>query len=149
MAVNLAYDEDPDSIRSAMAILRMDWPDIELFRWAESPEWIAHHAHWWHVWDGESFAGFLAAVDLGRRRWAFHFGARRSFSGGRVMLAAWSRFLAIAEAEGVGLVVAYIPEERPEIRRVARIFKFRRFNQKLWVFQNRQKSHLRRKKPHG
>lgn len=146
MALTLCYEDDVGAIRDAMAIIRQEWPGRDLLQWAESPEWAARHAHWWQVWEGDRWLGYIAAVDLNRGRWAFHFGCRRRFDRARAMLEAWDLFLKVAEANGVRILAAYIPLERPEIRRAARIFNFRRFSETLWVYLVEQK--CRQSLPH-
>ena len=146
MALTLCYEDSTQAIADAMAIIRQEWPDRDLLQWAESPDWVAGHAHWWHVWDDGRWLGYMAAVDRGRDRWVFHFGCRRQFDRPRVMLEAWAIFLSVAKINHIRLLAAYIPLERPEIRRAARIFNFRRFSTTLWVYSVEQK--CRQCRPH-
>lgn len=138
MAVTLCQECDPRSIRDTLAIFQQDWPDLNLFEWAEGDglaakaEWIGQHVYFWHVWTGERLAGYFAAVDLGRGRWSIHFGSRRSQKVGRDMLVAWRKIEQIAQMNEVRLMVAYIPPTRPDIQRAARIFQFRQFKT-LWA----------------
>lgn len=155
MAVKMLYEDEARWILHAMEILQQEWPELDLFRWAEGTglkaqsEWIAANAHFWQVWNGGRIHGFIAAVDLGRGRWAVHFGNRRAFRSGGEMVAAWRKFVDIAASGGTRLLVAYIPAERPGIRRVARIFHFRRFSQTLWVLNptHRNSNRRQRKRP--
>lgn len=138
MAVRLCQECDPRFIRDVLAIFQQDWPDLNLFEWAEGvglatkAEWIGRYAYFWHVWSCDRLAGYFAAVDLGRGRWSIHFGSRRSQKVGREMLVAWRKIEQIAKMNEVRLMVAYISLERPDIQRAARIFKFRQFKT-LWA----------------
>lgn len=139
MAVRLYQECDTVAIRDTLAIFQQDWPDLNLFEWAEGDglaakaEWIARHVYFWHVWTGERLGGYFAAVDFGRGRWSVHFGSRRSLKVGREMLVAWRKIEQIAELNAVRMMVAYIPLTRPDIQRAARIFKFRQFSETLWA----------------
>jgi hypothetical protein len=121
-----------------MLRVERDWPDFDLLAWVQADSdfkralWIVEHGYWWHVWDGDRFAGYVAAVPLGKNRWSFHFGAVAGIDHARIMVRAWRIFLKIAQANSVRLLVAYISHDRPDILRLAKIFHFKRFR-KLWA----------------
>jgi len=139
MALRLDREHEAWGIACAMIRVERDWPGLDLFAWVKQTTdfkralWIAHWARWWHVWDGEQYLGYVAATDSGRGRWVFHFGAVAGIDHARVMPRAWRLFLDEASAKGVRIVAVYIPDECPEIRRLARIFKLRRFSKRLWA----------------
>jgi len=136
--MKLVHEPGAEGILQTLEVFTQEWPERDLFRWAKADglqgkaEWIADHAHLWQVWQGKRLIGYFAAVDLGRGRWSVHFGGRRAISSGRAMLVAWRKVQAVFQVNGVRLLVAYIPPERPEIERAARIFHFRKFK-KLWA----------------
>jgi hypothetical protein len=136
--MKLTHEPDTAGILHTLVIFTQEWPERDLFRWAKADElqskaeWIADHAHLWQVWQGGRLVGYFAAVDFGRGRWSVHFGGRRPIPSGRAMLVAWRKLQAVFRANGVRLLVAYIPPERPEIQRAARIFQFRQFKT-LWA----------------
>lgn len=142
MAIAISYEDQADAIFSAMLILNADWPSLNLFRWAEGDtlkekaSWVSESAYWWAVWDSGEFQGVMAAVDMGHgrygTRWAAHFASRRHVNHQKVFLKCWKSFLSMAQANGVGLIAAYIPVDRGEISRLAKIMKFRKFGS-LWV----------------
>lgn len=147
MALKLRQLLSSDEIYWLLVVMDQEWPDKGLFAWADGESltdkarWIAVHANLWTVWSGKSLNGYIAAEDLGRGRWSVHFGNRRGRNLGREMILVWRIFLKIAHASGVHLLVAYIPGERSDIERMARIFKFRQFK-KLWASQRHQISSL-------
>lgn len=139
MAIKIERETESWGIACAMMRVERDWPDLSLFEWVKQPTdfkqalWVAHWARWWHVWDDTQYLGYVAATDSGKGRWSFHFGAVAGIDHARVMPRAWRLFLREAASEGVRIVAVYIPTERPEIRRLARIFKLRRFSKTLWA----------------
>ncbi len=138
MAVKLTLETDAWGICCALLRVERDWPELDLLAWVQADSdfrralWIVEHAHWWHVWDGKQFAGYVAAVPLGKNRWAVHFGAVAGIDHARIMVRGWRIFIKIAQANSVRLLVAYIPHDRPDILRLAKIFHFKRFR-KLWA----------------
>jgi len=157
MAVKLHQSGDSRVILWALEQMQQEWPELDLFRWAKGEslqsksEWIAANARFWLVWHGERLVGYLAATDQGRGRWVFHFGGRRVLPP-NIFLSGWREFLEIAEREGVRLVAAYIPPERPAVRRMARLFQFRRFSKILWAWEavyrnSNRRQRLRQKRP--
>lgn len=112
---------------------------IKLFDWIEcegyckKAEWVLKNARWWSVRINKKYVGWMAATSHYRGRWVFHFGAFKGIDHKSVIPAAWRLFLKEAEKENVKLVAVYIPDDRADIRRLARIFKFRHFFGNLWA----------------
>lgn len=96
-------------------------------------QWAIDHARIWEVYKNKKCVGYMAATSHYKGRWVFHFGAIRNIDHKSVIPAAWRLFLKEAEKENVKLVAVYIPDDRADIRRLARIFKFRHFFGNLWA----------------
>lgn len=135
MEIKLTRELNADGIRTALAILRASGHSP---KWITSDSKVLEIAGWWHVWrDGYRWIGYIAAQDVGKDRWLFHFGNRPGLPPA-ALLSAWRAFLKIAISRKVRLLAAYIPLEDARIQRAAKLFKFRQINSELWVYQSQK-----------
>jgi hypothetical protein len=121
------------------------WPDLDLFGWVdcnrkERYNWILNNARMWDVYDGNRFLGYVAATSHYKGRWVFHFGSIKEIDHKSAIRSALRLFLKEAHRERVRMVAVYINDDRPDIRRLARIFKFRHYFGNLWALNQKHQN---------
>ena len=139
--VRLIEESDPVTVRQVIELVVLDWPDLPPPRWIDAPtmlagHWILGHGDFWHVWDGDELAGYVAV--LHRPPVAeLHFGLlRRGTANGRVLRYAWPALDLTYQARCVHLSmhtwVAWVSEERTDVQRVLRALGFARECEHVW-----------------
>jgi len=96
----------------------------------------------WDVYNQGRWIGYMAATSHYKGRWVFHFAAISDIDHKSVIPYAWRLFLKQARKKNVKMVAVYIPDDRADIRRLARIFKFKHFFGHLWAL-NLNLKHLK------
>ena len=139
--MRLIEETDPTTIRQVIELVALDWPEKPLPGWIDAPtmlagQWVAAHGDFWHIWDGEDLAGYVAVLhrppiaDL-------HFGLlRRGPVNGRVIRYAWPvlelTYAARCVHLGLHTWAAWTSEERFDVQRVLRALRFARECEHVW-----------------
>lgn len=139
--VRLIEETDPTTIRQVIELVAIDWPDLPPPGWIDAPtmlagQWVRSHGDFWHLWDGDDLAGYVAVMhrppvaDL-------HFGLlRRGPANARVIRYGWPplelTYLRRCVHLGVQTWGAWVSEERKDVQRVLRALCFERQCEHVW-----------------